>query len=65
MTTIKYLNISELQSHMGDEATQGDANCMMEILTRECVTDTDDVSEDLWFTWCDEAAERSSKKTGV
>ena len=65
MTTIADLSISELQAHMGDEATQGDANCMMEILTRECVTDTDDVSEGLWLTWCDEAAERAARKTGV
>ena len=65
MATITDLSISALQERMGDEATKADAECMTAILSRECVTETDDVSDDQWLTWCDEAADRAARETGA
>ena len=65
MTIITNLSTTDLQERMGDEATKADAECMMAILSRECVTDTDDVSDNQWLTWCGEAAARAARETGA
>lgn len=65
MTKITTLGVYDIQERMGTEATKADAECMLEILSRECVTDTDDVSEDQWLQWCAEAAQRAARETGA
>lgn len=62
MANITTLTISDLQERMGDEATRADAECMMAILSRECVTDTEDVTEAQWLAWCEEAAARAARE---
>lgn len=59
------ISITDVQERMGTEATKADAECMLAILSRECVTDTDDVTGDQWLTWCDEAAARAARETGA
>lgn len=40
---------------MGAEATERDGRIMLGLLSRECVTDTDDLSESAWLKLVDEA----------
>lgn len=61
MTTITNLTTTDLQERMGD-ATHADADCMMAILSRECVTDTDDVNDSQWLKWCEEATDRAARE---
>ena len=63
MANITTLSVYDIQERMGDEATRADAECMLAILSRECVTDTDDVPEAQWLAWCEEAAERAARET--
>lgn len=49
------LSIERLQEMMGSEATRENARSMMSILSRECVGNTDDVSESQWLRWSEEA----------
>lgn len=63
MTIITNLSIYDLQERMGSEATKADAECMMAILGRECVTDTDDMSEGQWLRWGAEAAARAARES--
>lgn len=62
MADITTLSIGDIQERMGSEATTADAECMMAILSRECVTDTADVPEDQWLAWCVEAAQRAARE---
>lgn len=62
MTDITTLSVYDIQERMGTEATKADAECMLAILSRECVTDTDDVSEDQWLAWCAEATSRAARE---
>lgn len=62
MSNITTLSVYDIQERMGTEATKADAECMLSILSRECVTDTDDVSEDKWLQWCAEAAQRAARE---
>ena len=65
MADITTLSVYDVQERMGSEATKADAECMLAILSRECVTDTDDVSEAQWLKWCEEAAARAANETGA
>ena len=60
---ITNLSTDTLAEMMGAEATKAEAECMMAILSRECVTDTDDVSEAQWLKWADEAVARALRET--
>lgn len=40
---------------MGSEADERDGRIMLGILSRECVVDTEEVSEAQWGKWLDEA----------
>ncbi|MBG3990646.1 hypothetical protein I5F37_12620 [Pseudomonas aeruginosa] len=40
---------------MGPEADELDGRIMMGLLSRECVVDTDDLSEDQWLALIDES----------
>lgn len=62
MSNITTLSVYDIQERMGTEATMADAACMLAIPSRECVTDTDDVSEDQWLAWCAEAAARAARE---
>lgn len=62
MSNITTLSVYDIQERMGTEATRADAACMLATLSRECVTDTDDVSEDQWLAWCAEAASRAARE---
>ena len=62
---ITNLSTDTLAEMMGDVATKADAECMMAILSRECVTDTDDVSESQWLTWSEEAAARAAREASA
>jgi hypothetical protein len=59
------LDFDRLQEMMGDTATRADAECMMAILSRECVGDTDDVSDEQWQAWCGEAYKRADHERRV
>lgn len=63
MANIAELSIYDIQERMGDAATKGDAECMMAILSRECVVDTEDVPENQWLAWCEEAAARALRES--
>ena len=56
MTTITNLTTDLLAEMMGDCTTELEARCMMSILSRECVVDTDDITTEQWGSWLDEAA---------
>ncbi|MDI2707705.1 hypothetical protein QJ517_28915 [Pseudomonas aeruginosa] len=45
----------EVADLMGSEADELDGRIMMGLLSRECVVDTDDLSEDQWLTLIDES----------
>ncbi|ELI9044585.1 TPA: hypothetical protein L5649_003692 [Pseudomonas aeruginosa] len=45
----------EVAELMGSEADELDGRIMMGLLSRECVVDTDDLSEDQWLTLIDES----------
>ncbi|HEP8211892.1 TPA: hypothetical protein VDT58_001003 [Pseudomonas aeruginosa] len=45
----------EVAELMGSEADELDGRIMMELLSRECVVDTDDLSEDQWLALIDES----------
>ena len=62
MTSITNLSVYDIQERMGNVATRADAECMMAILSRESVTDTDEVSESQWLEWCEEAAARAARE---
>jgi len=60
------LSLDRLQEMMGTEATREDARSMMSILSRECVGNTDDVSESQWLRWSEEAArDAESRNTAM
>lgn len=63
MADITTLSVYDIQERMGTEASRADAECMLAILSRECVTDTDDVSESQWLLWCEEAAKRAARES--
>jgi hypothetical protein len=46
---------NEIAVRMGDEATEADANRMIELLNARGIEDTDDVSDDEWFALVSEA----------
>lgn len=56
MTTITNLSTTLLQEMMGTEATKREAAIMMSILSRECVVNTDDISDTDWTAYLEEAA---------
>ncbi|MFN9107571.1 MAG: hypothetical protein ACK5X1_13675 [Betaproteobacteria bacterium] len=62
MTTITNLSTTLLQEMMGTEATEAEAYAMMGILSRECVVDTDDVSESDWMAYSDEAVATAARE---
>jgi len=64
MTTITSLNTTLLQEMMGTEATNAEAYAMMGILSRECVVDTDDVSEADWSAYLAEAVATAAREAG-
>ncbi|AFQ21891.1 MULTISPECIES: hypothetical protein [Pseudomonas] len=45
----------EVAELMGSEADELDGRIMMGLLSRECVVDTDDLSEDQWLALIDES----------
>ncbi|HBO1194482.1 TPA: hypothetical protein ACKP7E_003468 [Pseudomonas aeruginosa] len=45
----------EVAELMGSEADELDGRIMMGLLSRECVVDTDDLSEDQWLSLIDES----------
>ncbi|MFU7278785.1 hypothetical protein ACM75F_24810 [Pseudomonas aeruginosa] len=45
----------EVAELMGSEADELDGRIMMWLLSRECVVDTDDLSEDQWLALIDES----------
>ncbi|HEJ5021068.1 TPA: hypothetical protein SL662_004963 [Pseudomonas aeruginosa] len=45
----------EVAELMGSEADELDGRIMMGLLSRECVVDTDDLSDDQWLTLIDES----------
>ncbi|MER0720494.1 hypothetical protein AAA527_05375 [Pseudomonas aeruginosa] len=45
----------EVAELMGSEADELDGSIMMGLLSRECVVDTDDLSEDQWLALIDES----------
>ncbi|HBO9867504.1 TPA: hypothetical protein L5G00_001265 [Pseudomonas aeruginosa] len=45
----------EVAELMGSEADEFDGRIMMGLLSRECVVDTDDLSEDQWLALIDES----------
>ncbi len=45
----------EVAELMGSEADELDGGIMMGLLSRECVVDTDDLSEDQWLALIDES----------
>jgi hypothetical protein len=45
----------EVSELMGSEADELDGRIMMGLLSRECVVDTDDLSEDQWLALIDES----------
>lgn len=53
---ITEMTIDRLQEMMGTEATRAEARIMMATLSRECVTDTDDVSDADWSAWLSQSA---------
>lgn len=57
---ITNLSLSRLQEMMGTAATREDARAMMEILIREGVGNTDDVSESQWLNWIGEAVRNAA-----
>lgn len=65
MTCITKLSVYDIQERMGTEATKAEAECMLAILSRECVTDTDDIPETLWLQWCSEAVARATRETAA
>ena len=65
MADITTLSVYDIQERMGSEATKADAECMLAILSRECVTYTDDVSEADWLQWSEEAAKRAAQEVGA
>lgn len=42
---------------MGPEADELDGRIMMSLISRECIVDTDEISEDDWLAMIDEAQE--------
>lgn len=62
MTCITELSVYDIQERMGTEATKREAEHMMGILSRECVVDTDDVSESQWLAWCEEAVAGAARE---
>lgn len=45
----------EVAELMGSEADELDGRIMMGLLSRECVVDTDELSEDQWLALIDES----------
>ncbi|MBN0287652.1 hypothetical protein JTM74_32760 [Pseudomonas aeruginosa] len=45
----------EVAELMGSEADELDGRIMLGLLSRECVVDTDDLSEDQWLALIDES----------
>lgn len=63
MTTITRLTTTALQEMMGAEATNQEARIMMGILSRECVTDTDDIKSGDWESFLEEAIATAERET--
>jgi hypothetical protein len=42
---------------MGPEADELDGRIMMSLISRECIVDTDEISDDDWLAMIDEAAD--------
>jgi hypothetical protein len=62
MTTITTLSTTLLQEMMGTDATKAEAFAMMAILSRECVVDTDDISESDWTAYLSEAVATAARE---
>lgn len=49
--------VYQIAELMGTEADELDGRIMLGLLSRECVVDTDDLSEDAWNALLDEVCE--------
>ena len=65
MADITTLSVYDIQERMGPAATYADAECMLGILSHECVTDTADVPESQWLAWCEQAAAQAARESSL